>query len=48
MQPLTFASSRVSPQRGQVVTSMSFAGPDVAAERTGVIVRGGWVMAMTF
>jgi hypothetical protein len=48
MQPFTLASSRVSPQRGQVVTSTSVAGAGVPAGRTGVIGRFGWVTAMTF
>ena len=43
MHPFTFASSRDSPQRGQVVTSTSCAA-GVPAERTGVIGRGWSLM----
>lgn len=44
MQPFTFASSRVSPHRGHVVTSTSVATAGERAERTGVIGRGGWAI----
>jgi len=44
MQPFTLASSRVSPQRGQVVMSASVTADGNSAERTGVILRVGSLM----
>lgn len=48
MQPFTFASSRVSPQRGQVVVSASVACGGARAERIGVMRRVGSLIEETF